>query len=47
MGEEVFSTYNNKPQTTNEIDVSAFPSGMYFIKATTTEGIVVKKFVKD
>ena len=28
------------------IELSALPAGIYFIKATTAEGTVVKKFVK-
>jgi len=29
------------------VDVSAFPCGMYFIKVKMSEGIVVKKFIKE
>jgi hypothetical protein len=29
------------------IDVSAFASGVYFIKATTEKGVVIKKFIKE
>jgi len=47
LGEEVYSTTNNKQQTTNNIDVSALPSGVYFIKATTEKGVVVRKFIKE
>ena len=47
LGEEVYSTTNYKPSTTNNIDVSAFPNGVYFIKVTTEKGVVVKRFVKE
>jgi len=29
------------------VDVSAFPSGMYFVKVKTEKGVAVKKFVKE
>jgi hypothetical protein len=29
------------------VDVSAFPSGVYFVKVKTTNGIAVKKFIKE
>jgi len=33
--------------TAKTIDCSSFASGVYFIKATTSEGAVVKKFIKE
>jgi YVTN family beta-propeller protein len=47
IGEEVFTTTNNKPLTTNEIDVSSFPAGVYMVKVKTEKGMEVSKFVKE
>ncbi len=40
---KTFTTTGNK----TNIDVSALPSGVYFIKATTEKGIAVKKLIKE
>jgi hypothetical protein len=40
---ERFSATGNK----TGIDISSFPSGVYFVKVKTEEGIVLKKFVKE
>ena len=54
IGEEVFATTNNKlpasrqgGQTTNEIDISSFPAGVYVVEVKTEKGVEVKKFVKE
>jgi len=47
LGEEVYSTTNNKPQTTNNIDVSAFPGGMYIVEVKTDKGVSENKFIKE
>jgi hypothetical protein len=47
LGEKVYATTNNKPQTTNKIDISSFPSGVYVVEVRTEKGIAVKKFVKE
>jgi hypothetical protein len=47
LGDEMYSTTNNKPQTTNEINISSFAKGVYFIKVNTNKGSVVKKFIKE
>jgi hypothetical protein len=36
----------NKPLTSHQIDISSLATGFYFIKLTTADGSVVKKFVK-
>ncbi|MFA5819915.1 MAG: SBBP repeat-containing protein [Bacteroidales bacterium] len=40
---KTFAINGNK----TSINVSAFPSGMYFVKAKTEKGVAVKKFVKE
>ena len=40
---KAFTTTGNK----TNIDVSAFPSGMYVVEVKTKKGIAVKKFVKE
>jgi YVTN family beta-propeller protein len=47
IGEEVFTTTNNKLQTTNEINISSFPAGMYVVEVKTEKGVEVKKFVRE
>jgi YVTN family beta-propeller protein len=47
LGEEVYSTTNNKLETTNNIDVSPFPSGVYVVEVRTEKGVEVRKFVKE
>jgi len=54
LGEEVYSTTNHKlpasrqgGQTTNNIDVSALPSGVYLVKLITANGADVRKFIKE
>jgi hypothetical protein len=47
LGEKIYSlplTDNRSPIT---INCSSFAKGVYFIKATTSEGAVVKKFIKE
>jgi uncharacterized protein (TIGR02145 family) len=36
-----------KPLGTNTIDISSLETGLYFIKLTTADGSVVRKFVKE
>ncbi len=47
LGKKVYSTYNFKQTTTNEIDISDWPSGIYVVEARIGNSIVVKKFVKE
>ncbi|MGD0710352.1 MAG: T9SS type A sorting domain-containing protein [Bacteroidales bacterium] len=47
IGEKVCSITNYKQQTTNEIDISSFLSGMYVIEVKTEKGIEVRKFIKE
>jgi hypothetical protein len=47
LGEKVYANSNNKLQTTNKIDVSAFPIGVYVVEVRTEKGIEVRKFVKE
>jgi hypothetical protein len=47
LGEKVYTsppTDNRSPIT---INVSSFPSGMYFVKIKSEKGVVVKKFIKE
>jgi len=47
LGELVFSTSNIKHQTSNIIDLSSQPSGIYFVRVTTKEGTVSRKIVRE
>jgi titin len=47
LGEMIYTTSNVKQQTTNEIDISSFPVGAYFIEIKTEKGYEIKKFVKE
>ncbi len=47
LGVKVYSTTNYKPSTTNNIDVSAFPNGVYVVQVKTEKGISVEKFIKE
>jgi YVTN family beta-propeller protein len=47
LGEEVYSTTNNKPPTTNNIDVSALPGGVYIVEVKSPQVYKVGKFVKE
>jgi hypothetical protein len=47
LGEEVFSTTNNKLETTNNIDVSALPGGVYIVEVKSPQVYKVGKFVKE
>jgi hypothetical protein len=47
IGERIYTlpfTDNRSPIT---INISAFPSGMYFAKIKSEKGVAVKKFIKE
>jgi hypothetical protein len=46
LGEKVYTTTNRKLLTTNKIDISAFPGGVYVVEVRTEKGVEVRKFVK-
>jgi hypothetical protein len=43
---QLIKTFTVKENKTN-IDVSAFPNGVYFLKAKTENGMTMRKFVKE
>jgi uncharacterized protein YhhL (DUF1145 family) len=40
-------TYYQINKSTNQVDVSALPQGVYFVRIETDKGIVAKRFVKE
>jgi hypothetical protein len=50
LGEKVYlnnRTIEQKNSRSIEINVSSFPSGVYFVKVKTEKGVAVRKFVKE
>ena len=43
---QIIKSYKSTDNNTI-IDVSSFSSGIYFIKASSDKGVVVKKFIKE
>lgn len=44
-GQVIQSIFNDDGETTT--DISALPGGLYFLKAKTEEGIIIRKFIKQ
>jgi len=45
LGNSVFTEKNKKPEKVNEINISNFSSGQYFIQVRTKEGVINKKII--
>ena len=44
---KTISLISNKTSSTCRIDVSSFPSGVYFVEVKTEKGVVIKKLLKE
>ena len=47
IGQVVYKTQISSSENTKELDVSAFPSGIYFVKIKSRSDVAVQKFVKQ
>jgi hypothetical protein len=47
LGERIYSTLITDYESLITINISAIPTGMYFVEIKSENGVVIKKFVKE